>query len=537
VAPIPALTFPRPPALRIVTALALVGVLTACGSGGTTGTDTASGEPVSGGNLTIGTYLDPTCIDNQQIGSNVSLSITRQLVDSLTDQDPQTGQIEPWLATSWEVDDDATSYTFHLRDDVTFSDGSVFDAQVVKDNLDGIVALGASAPVAGPYLTGLSEVTVLDDRTVEVDFTQSNVQFLEATATIAMGMVSATTAGLSADERCAQGVIGSGPFVLDSYTANESAVISKRSGYAWGSPVWDSQGEAYLDQVTFQVLPEDSVRSGSLRSGQVDAIDSVAQQDEAALSSGGFRIVTRANPGFAVSVLFNLDSPVGSDPAVRQAMLLGVDRDDVLTVLGPTGSRTEGLLSPTTPGANDFSLTYDAERAAQILDAAGWTTGSDGIREKDGQRLTLDFPYFFDGAVAELLQQEYASIGIELDIRQVTTADFITALSGGAFDATIGNLTRADIDVLRSVLTNDGANYYRFGDDDLQTLLEQQAAETDPTERESIADRIQTLVLDNAYVVPLHSLDGTYAVSDAVHDLKFEASTRLLLHDTWTDAS
>lgn len=518
----------------VVTAALAIATLAACSDTGEA-TGTTAGDPVSGGDLTIGSYLDPTCIDNQQIGSNVSLSITRQIVDSLTEQDPETGEITPWLAESWGVNDDSTVFTFSLRDDVTFSDGTVFDAQNVKNNIDAIIELGAQAPVAGPYLAGMTAATVIDASTIEIAFEQPNAQFLQATSNIALGMVSNATTELSADERCAAGVIGSGPFVLESYTANDATVIVRREGYAWGPPSSSNEGEAYLDSVTFQILPENSVRTGALLSGQVDAMDSVQQQDEASVTADGFSLIARANPGFAVSLQFRLDSEVAADPAVRQAMMIGIDREDILSILGPTGAETLGLLSPTTPGAADFTsfLQYDPDAAVALLEDAGWTEGGDGVREKDGVRLEFEFPYFFDGPVVELLQQQYAEIGIRLNISQVTTADFLTALNSGSYDATVGNLTRADIDVLRSVLTSAGANNYRLSDAELEELLEAQAAEPDPAVRAEIAGEIQQLVLENAYMIPLHSLAGTYAVRDGVEGLRFEASTRLTLVDTW----
>ncbi|MDF2579192.1 MAG: dppA [Microbacterium sp.] len=510
-------------------------VLSGCAGGASEASSSAAAEPAPGGDLVIGTYLDPTCIDNQQIGTNASLSVTRQLTDSLTEQDPESGEIGPWLAESWEVNEDSSSFTFTLRDGVTFSDGTELTAQVVKENIDAIVALGAQAPVAGPYLAGLEAATVVDDQVIEISFAQPNAQFLQATSNIALGIVSSATAAMSAEERCAAGVVGTGPFVLDSYAANDATVLVKREDYDWAPPSADHDGAAYLDSITFQVLPENSVRTGALLSGQIDAMDNVQQQDEASVSSNGFRIVSRANPGFAVSVLFNLDSPVASDPAVRKAMMIGIDRDDVLSVLGPTGAATPGVLTDTTPGAADFTdyFTPDPDAAVELLEDAGWVEGADGVREKDGVALAFEFPYFFDGPVVELLQQEYAELGIRLDISQVTTADFLALLQEGAFDATVGNLTRADVDVLRSTLTSAGANWYGMSDAALQQLLEDQAAEPDVDSRLAIAGTIQDTVLENAYVVPLHALAAAYAVRDGVHDLQFEASTRLNLYDTW----
>src|ERR1700704_5838230 len=87
----------------------------------------------------------PPCLDPQQVGLNASLNIGRQLVDSLIDQDPQSGEFKPWLAESWQVNDTATSFTFKLRQGATFSDGTPVDASAVKNNFDAVVKLGAKA--------------------------------------------------------------------------------------------------------------------------------------------------------------------------------------------------------------------------------------------------------------------------------------------------------------------------------------------------------------------------------------------------------
>src|SRR5439155_5973175 len=91
--------------------------LTACSSAAAPAT--GSTTPVAGGTLRWGLQADPVCLDPRQGGLTASLTITRSVVDSLTDQDPDTGEIRPWLASSWETSADASSFTFHLRDDVT----------------------------------------------------------------------------------------------------------------------------------------------------------------------------------------------------------------------------------------------------------------------------------------------------------------------------------------------------------------------------------------------------------------------------------
>uniref|UniRef100_UPI000594F408 ABC transporter substrate-binding protein n=1 Tax=Nocardia higoensis TaxID=228599 RepID=UPI000594F408 len=212
-------------------ALALAGVVTlfttACGAGGGPGGSGDAGPPKSGGTLTFAVGSDAGCIDPQQVGSSDTLYSLRETVDSLTDQNPETGEIVPWLAQSWEVGPDAKSFTFRLRPGATFSDGSPVDAQVVKDNFDAIPKLGTLAILAKGYVNGYVGTEVLDDLTAKVTFDQPNAQFLQATSTAALGLVSRADTAKTPQQRCSDGVIGSGPFVLSEYVPNQSITIAK----------------------------------------------------------------------------------------------------------------------------------------------------------------------------------------------------------------------------------------------------------------------------------------------------------------------
>lgn len=123
-----------------LTAVLGLGVLTSCGTAAGQGDDDYTGPPVNGGTLRVAFDADITCADGQQAGNNTALNVSRQIADSLTDQVPETGEIVPWLAESWDLSDDSITFTFHLRDGVTFTDGTPFTAQSVKDNFEGAVA-------------------------------------------------------------------------------------------------------------------------------------------------------------------------------------------------------------------------------------------------------------------------------------------------------------------------------------------------------------------------------------------------------------
>lgn len=514
-------------------------LLTACGSGDS-GSDGGSGPAKSGGTLTFAVGSDAGCVDPQQVASNDTIYSVRQVVDSLTDQDPATGKIVPWLAKSWDISADATTFTFHLRSGVTFSDGSKLTAQVVKDNFDAVPNLGALGTLAEGYLSGVKSTTVVDPLTVKVTFQQPNAQFLQATSTHSLGIESSASVKKTPQQRCSQGVVGSGPFVLKQYVQNQSITLARRTGYAWGSSLWHKRGEAYLDKVVFKIVPEAGVRAGSLQSGQVDAISSVGKANEAALKGGQVTLQRRANPGVVFGLALNNSRPALKDARVRQAIGFAIDRGQIADTVFPTGTQpATSVLAHTTPDYTNLSsdLTTDAAKAKSLLDAAGWKTASDGIRTKDGKKLSLTVDWIPNSATnqpaLELVQQQLKAVGVGLTLKQLQVTQLAPTLQSGDFDAAWSNVTRADPDILRSSFSTKLANFYRLPAGPLDIPLSQQAATTDATKRKQLVEQAQQLLVRNAYYVPVVELQTQIGVAKKVHGLNFDASSRIQLHDTW----
>ncbi|MGW2554123.1 ABC transporter substrate-binding protein [Streptomyces sp. NPDC001635] len=514
-------------------------VLTACGSGGGD-SGSGAGQPTSGGTLTFAVGSDAGCVDPQQVASNETIYSVRQIVDSLTDQDPKTGTIVPWLAKSWDVSSDATTFTFHLRSNVTFSDGSKLTAQVVKDNFDAVPKLGALGTLAEGYLSGVKSTTVVDPLTVKVTFSQPNAQFLQATSTHSLGIESSASVKRTPQQKCSDGVIGSGPFVLKQYVQNQSITLAKRTGYAWGSSRWSKKDEAYLDKLVFKVVPEAGVRAGSLQSGQVDAISSVGKANEAALKGGQVTLQRRANPGVVFGLGLNNARPVLKDTRVRQAIVSALDRQQIADTVFPTGTQAAtSVLAQTTPDYTSLAsdLRSDAAKAKALLDLSGWKMGSDGIRTKDGKKLSLTVKWFPNASTnqpaLELIQQQLKAVGVEVVLKQLQVTQFAPTLQSGDFDAVWGNVTRADPDILRSSFSTKLANFYHLPASSLDTALSEQAATVDAAKRRQLVTLAQQSLVQNAYYVPVVELQTQLGVAKKVHDVNFDASSRIQLHDTW----
>lgn len=515
----------------------------ACGGASTGGSAAPSGPPQRGGTLHYGLSAAPTCSDPAQGGTNQTLYLTRQIVDSLTDQDPATGQIKPWLASSWQVGPDARTFTFHLRTDVTFSDGTPLTAQVVQHNFDAIVhtLTGAKAPLAASYLSGYTGTRVIDSATAEVDFAEPNAQFLQASSTSQLGILADVTTAQSPEQRCTGRDIGSGPFTYADYKQGVSATLARRAGYHWSSGVFGNHGEAYLDRIEFRVVPESGVRIGSLTSGQLDAVSDTLPQDIPQVQAAGDRVQISTNPGVPFGLQPNISRAPLNDPAVRTALVHGIDRKQLVdTVLGPQFTPATGVLGVKTPAYLDLSkdLTYDPALAQRTLSQAGWQPGSDGIRVKNGQRLAFgvlfssSFPA--NQAILELVQQQVRKIGVELTLQPASDAEDTARQNARDFDTIYYNVTRADGDILRTQFGLHDRNLNARGPiPALDDALAGELSAADPAARATLIRQAQQQVIANGLWVPTIELSQPIGVAAHTGGLQFDASTRLEFYDAW----
>nr|WP_280347415.1 ABC transporter substrate-binding protein [Nocardia neocaledoniensis] len=515
--------------------------MVACG-GESAGPGGQAGPPRPGGTLRYGLSQAPSCSDPAQAGSNQSIYVARQIVDSLTDQDPKTGAITPWLAESWEISPDAKVFTFRLADGVTFSDGSPLTADSVRDTFDAVVRLGgAKAPLGTSYLTNYVGTTAVDKLTARVEFSQPNAQFLQASSTPQLGILGQTTNAKPAEARCAGDNVGSGPFTYAEYKQDVSVTLAKRTGYRWGSDVFGHEGEAYLNRIEFTVVPESGVRTGSLVSGQLDAISDALPQDAPQIEAVGGRVLSTANPGTPFGLHTNVTRGPLRDPAVRQALLPALDRQQLVdTVLGPQFKIATSTLASATPAYTDLSarLPHDPAKAKSILDQAGWTPGPDGIRAKNGERLSFSvtFSQVFAGnqAILELVQQQLRQVGVELKLDLVSLPEWTAKMNAKDYDSTYGNSTRADGDILRTSFAVTGRNLNARGPiPALDETLDKQLATNDPDARAALIRTAQQQILDNGLYVPTIELSQAIGAAAGTQDLKFEASARLQFFDTW----
>ena len=532
--------------------------LAACSSGtAAPGVEISEADRVDGGELTI-YHANITVLDPRQNHGIVG----RALADSLVDADPDTGEILPWLASAWEVDEAGLTYTFTLREGITFSDGTALDAAAVKTNLDQSAQQVEDGE--GWYYQGLFDDYVGTEATGELEvvvtFSRPNPSFLPTLATGQLAILAPSSFDLSYEQRDNGEFIGSGSFVLESYTPNEGIVLARREDYAWPSGAATHEGAPSIERVTISFVDEQSVRESALQAGETDLAQNPTTQVADQLEAEGNGLIFRAQSGIPYSLVLNLTDPALQDIAVRRALSRAIDRQAIFE--GVTGARqpaSTSVLTPSTTGYADVSqhLVHDLDEANRLLDEAGWTTGDDGIRVKDGRRLTFELILWWEpqevSDALQLLKEQVAGAGIEITVRE-DIGGAGGSWRDGKSQLHLNNATRAAGELaLYSQYTNDnfesaslieGVDFGRPLDDftesgGLSDLVTAQITEPDEEVRAQLLAEAQEIIVRDALRIPLfdniNSESGFFASAPTVHGLRSSTLSELVLHDIWKD--
>lgn len=536
-----------------VTAIALpfvmmAGLVACASSPGPAPAAPAGDEPVTGGTLTYLEHQTYTNLYPPQAGFYPNGGIVNNITARLTWQDPKTLEIEPWVATEWTVNPDATEYTFDLRTDVTFADGSPVDAEAVKKNFD---TYGLGAPDRGltvsEAINNYAGSEVVDADTITFRFSAPAPGFLQATSTINSGLLSPETLDGTIEDfgaGNAEDIIGSGPFTVTDEKLGAEFTLAAREDYAWAPSSVENQGRPYVDAVHVIVTPEDSVRIGSLVSGQADYARYVQAFDEARVEQAGIEIYAPQTRGVNNSLALRFTNPLLADIRVRQALTAATDAQEVVdTLFTENYPVATSVLSSSATGYKDESAHYepDAKKATQLLDEAGWKVADDGIRAKGGERLSFTIfeskPQPQSKQTLELVAQQWKKVGVELNVKPgdagSRAVDELDPIKTGVSHAMVG---RADLDVIKSEYFTTNRNVLLSDDVELDRLLTVVASEPDTAKRIAASQAVQDYVAEQAYVIPLFEEPQVYGAAPYVRGVAFESVGRPSFGGIWLAA-
>jgi peptide/nickel transport system substrate-binding protein len=453
--------------------------------------------------------LDPNVTTFSSVGR-----IMTHVVEGLVWQ-PKLGEFVPGLATEWSISADGKEYTFKLRKDVKFHDGTPFNAQAVKFTYDRIANPDTKAQTASSQLGPYQESVVVDDSTITIKFKTPFAPFLSGASNTYLGIVSPTAFEKAGADWGKTTIVGTGPYKIESYTPDSAVVLVSNPDYNSAPDFYGVKGQAKLAKITFKIIQEPATRLAALESGEVDIIDDTPEQDIKRLKDEKkVTVLQIEQPGHGWSLMMNVEKAPTSELAVRKAIALGSDKqgmiDTVFSGLGTPGcSPLTKVMFGYDPKSCEY-LPYNPTEAGKVLDDAGWKMGADGIREKDGKKLVIEHHFRSDSprnvAMATFMKDDLKKIGIDVQLMGAAQAGYFDAVRQGKHNTQNWWDTNVEPDAMIRTLfwsknAAGGTNRNRYKSDAMDKLIEEGAASADPKVRTEVYTKIQKLAADDAIMV------------------------------------
>lgn len=487
-----------------------------------------------GGSLTIGLSIEPVTLDPAGGLYIPEQFLIQQIYDSLIYAD-QDLNYAPGLATEWSANETGTEFTFKLRQDVKFHDGTAFNANAVKVSFDRAsqgTTIAAAAPSA---LTDYIETQVVDDYTVVIKFSSPRATFLQD-LTRPWLMIVSPAAVEEQGQDYGQHPVGTGPFMFKEWAAQDHITLEKNPDYNWTPSLFNHTGTAYLDEIIFRVMPESAIRLTAYQTGEAQLVQDPSYLEASLLAADGTtQLFKFSAPGMTSHQMINVDKAPTNDLNVRQAMIYAVDQDSLVqTAFFGLQDAAHSVISPTTFAYSEEAASlyhYDPEKAKALLEEAGWVdSNGDGIREKEGEKLHLEYPALpaYEEAYMELLAYYLNEVGFEVNITKLDDAGI--AEFGYAGNHNILNMgwVSRDPSVLSFVYLSDnieGGNqsaYSRFRNDRLDEILKTAPQTLDTETRKELYVEAQLILMENAVSLPLHCYGSVYLAAQNVEGFRFD---------------
>ncbi len=461
-----------------------------------TGQEVAATGPKQGGTMVWLGHQEVAGLSPDDNGPDIQAVLVYNIHNPLAYYN-EFNELELVLADSYEISEDGLTYTFKLKEGVKFHDGADFTAQDVKYTYDYYRNPDNGAVNAGDF-TNVESVEAPDDLTVVVQLSDINAASLSTWAT--MGIVQSAYHAEVGEATYRTAPIGTGAYKLKEWRAAEYTEIEAFEDHFRGRP--------NIDVIRLEVVPEPSVRTIALQTGEADAtVWPLLVEDTLALAQDPNFVVLSALGNSIKHFPLNNALPQLSDKRVRQAMMHALNRDQIVADLWQgAASVAHSNVPPSSYFYNDALKQYpfDLDAARALLDEAGWTPGADGIREKDGVRLAFTMTTITgDQArrpIAELAQLQLKEIGVEVQLAEAPVASILEGLRNGTMESSIFNWTynngAIEPDPFSTLHSTGGNNFNQFKNEEMDRLIEEGLKTVDPADRKVIYDRIQEIFVE-----------------------------------------
>jgi peptide/nickel transport system substrate-binding protein len=438
--------------------------------------------------LDFGLSGNPDTLDPHATSGTLTFQVIRSFYDTLVEPNRE-GVLVPALAESWDVSDDAMTWTFTIRDGVVFHNGDELSSEDVKATFERIMSEETASPKASEF-TAIEEIRTPDDLTVVLELSQPAAPLL---ASMASGWGAILPASLiESGHDFATQPVGTGPFEFVEWIPDSRIVMEKFADY------WVS-GAPSLEKVTINIIPENSVQVQALVSGELDAIDSINPQDLPMLEANASVAVQQDLSALVMVLAMNTEREPMSRLAVRQAVNRAIDKQVVMDVAYGGGETVGTFMDVTDPFYVDFTAlySYDPAKAEELLAESSYDPS---------EPLVMALPEVFEAHVraGEMYQEMLEDVGFNVELRLVDWSTWINdVFRGGNYDFTvIGHTGKLDPHGrLGGYGTKD--SYVKWVNEEAASLIEEARQTVEFEDRKALYDRVLEIMareVPQAYV-------------------------------------
>lgn len=492
----------------------LVLILSAC--------STKNGESSGSNDIVVAFGSEPITLDPQDANDAVSNQANVLLYDKLVTFDRENN-IVPELATEWESPDSATSITFTLRQDVTFQDGTPFNAEAVKINFDRILDEKHKLSRHSLYADFIKNVIVDSEYQVTFEFKEPFGPALSSFAHGAGGIISPKA--INENKDIGKNPVGSGPYKFKKWVPGTELVLEVNPDY-WG-------GKKKLDTITFKPVPENSSRTIMLENGEVDVIAPIATQDIERLKDNSDVTVNTTPIYRTIYITINQNNPIFEDKRVRQALNYAIDKKTLVEkILLGQGKIAEAAVGSSVAGYSPVgAYEYDPEKAKKLLAEAG-------INEGTTIKLwTPDGRYLMDSKIAEFIQANLQEVGFNVEFQKWEWSAYSNMLDDPDSDYELivnsWGTSTGDADWgLRPLFTTEGSNNYsNYSNSEVDKLITEGLGNPNLEERTNIYNNAMSIIKEEAPIIFLAEYQTATGVRKDLHGVYTWGNEYVILRD------
>lgn len=537
--------------LFLVAVLTVSLAMSGCGIGrgardaGEPGAGGVSGSPVPGGTLRLALYNDPPDLDIHLPGQRNKHNPLALVHDFLIHRHPETGEMVPGLLTSWDVSEDGLVWSLELREGLKFPSGRKLTAEDLKATWERALDPDFAESYARNRLGPVRHMELVGELRLDVYFDEPFAPFLDALADYVLSPMDVKAVEESGGNY-ARNPVGAGPYTFAGWDAGSKIRLERNPEYRWPPEFFQNQGAAFPEAVEFAIIPEYGTRLNAFQAGQLDLIEVENVEDiEMLIRDPRYEVVSITTERIA-SLDFNTAKAPTDDVLVRRAISYGVDRRPLSAIHGPGALISCGPLSPATFGywreIEDDGICYrhNPERAAELMDAAGWLMADDGYRYKEGKRLEIELGTIQSDAFqrqAQLVQAQLKRLGVDVKITTLEAGAYAAWRVEGnhnlAFNHEIGLDPDQRFSAFHSSVAGIGRNFSHYSNPSMDEMLEVQRRLVNVDERRAMWEDIQRIFIEDAVWLTFSTVP-THIVYNKERIDGFTASAYgELYHDVW----